>query len=165
MKNAQVENSSASSELAGQGVSKVAIVESVVDGNFMRRLQRLGKRTNNYSARQIGEMFGVTRATFKAWQTGKKVITDDTARRARSLYAEWAKDAKELSTKERERDVLVVTFARGVDSRMRTLEIPRKPRKCDGCGKWFVPVSSRQKRHNVASCRTRAAQKKRRKKK
>jgi len=160
----QVANLSAGGELGQGAVTKTAVIETVVDGPFMRRLQLLGKSARGFSARQVAGCFGVTRATFKAWETGKKSITDENARRARTLYLEWAADVKNERAHARGLGVLTVTFKRGVDSRMRSLEILFKPRKCDGCGRWFVPVSSRQKRHNVAGCRMMAARKARRSK-
>lgn len=160
----QVANLSASDELGQGTVTKTAVIETVVDGPYMRRLQVLGKSARGFSARQVAECFGVTRATFKAWETGKKSITDENARRARALYREWAQDLKMERAHVRGLGVLTVTFKRGVDSRMRSLEILFKPRKCDGCGRWFVPVSSRQKRHNLTSCHRLAARKARRSK-
>lgn len=46
--------------------------------------------------------------------------------------------------------------------KMKRLEILARPRKCDGCGRWFVPVQSGQKRHNDKRCHARAARKRRR---
>lgn len=170
MQKPELANLSATRDLVDGTIQKIAVIVRPVDGEFLRRLQRLGKHVHGYSAAQVAEKFpsqtrggGVHRATFKAWQSGKKKISVDHAERALKLFAIWSADAKENQTAvhEKTRDVIRLNFAAGCDARMRTLEITHKPIKCDGCGKWFVPVSSRQKRHNLAACRTRAAQKKR----
>ena len=66
-------------------IEKRAVLTREVDGAYMRRLQRLGKRVHGLSARQVAEQFRVTRATFKAWESGKKKIKADHAERARNL--------------------------------------------------------------------------------
>lgn len=131
-----------------------------VTGDFMRRLQRLGKRSGGLSARGVADCFGVKRATFKAWQTGKKSITQDNQHRARSLYREWLHDVRADAVKERGVGAIDLEFARGFDGRMRTLKISRKPKKCRVCGCWFEPHSGRQVR-----CSDCANKPKRRKKK
>lgn len=127
--------------------SKFAIVSTPVDGKFMRRLQRLGKRARNFSAREVAYCFGVQRSSFKSWQSGNKRITEEHQRRARSLYAEWTADlkAERAAHHAKTRDVIEIQFAHGADARMRKLKITRKPVRC-ACGAWFVPCSARHVR-------------------
>jgi transcriptional regulator with XRE-family HTH domain len=49
--------------------------------------------------------------------------------------------------------------------KMKRLEILAKPKKCDGCGRWFVPRQSRQKRHTSPLCQLRARRKREQKEK
>lgn len=119
-----------------------------VDGEYVRRLQRIGKRAHGLSARMVAAKFGVTRATFKAWQTGKKRINAGHAQRARSLYAEWVGDVRDdvARMKSETRGVIRLTLVNGCDARMRELKVYRKPRLCRVCKRWFEPHQSRQAR-------------------
>lgn len=159
MQGAQLEVSAGVPEFVRQR-TRLARVERRIDGPFLRRLQREAKQVRGWSARVTAQHLGVTRATLKGMQSGKKSIGEMPQIHARNLQRELRKDRAEQGQQDRE--LLAVRFAGGWDARMRALDIERKPKKCDGCGRWFVPVSSRQKRHNKKECRMRAAQRARR---
>lgn len=151
MQNHDLQCSAAKRELSfGNGsqdaerVIKRALVERPVDGVFLRRLQREAKRIRGWSARVTAQHIGVTRATLKGMQSGKKTIGEMPQIHARNLHLALMEERAEQNAKQRE--WLVVMFAKGCDARIRQLKISRKPKKCRVCKHWFEPHSGRQQR-------------------
>ena len=154
--------------IASAAIRKVARIERPIDGGFMRKLQREAKQVRGWSARVTAQHLGITRATFKGMQTGKKTIGEMRQIYARNLHRELKRERAEQGR--RDREVLAVTFAQGCDARMRALKISRKPRKCRECTSWFEPHNGRQRRCSECATKKRASansctNKKRKKKK
>lgn len=114
------------------------------------RVKRFRKRVGLSASKFAQELGGYSRSYVKSIEGGSLPITQ---RFAGKFFAFVASD------KARERGGLVLVSKHGLPRRG-VLEILNAPRRCDGCGKWFVPVMPRQKRHNLKSCRTSARRRK-----
>lgn len=117
-----------------------ASVEIPVTPELVRELRLGVKREWRRSGRSLASDLHISHTLLWMIERGKRPIQDNLADRIRVIYHDYQKDAHIPRT----RTMLTIVSRFTLPAR---LELLAKPVRCDRCGKYFVPRTPNQKRH------------------
>ena len=110
------------------------------------KTRKAWRTTHNLSAHALAIELGVSRQYVKSIEGGSLAASQKFIQKFEALRAQLG---EKIAPRNAPKPIRIVTKF----DLPASFEILSKPRRCQGCRKYFIPVTPNQKRHNTDACR------------